>query len=112
MKHLIDEPTFRAALNMALDNIGPSNFDYVVGPGRSGAIASAYASHRSGIPFVPWNQRIRGDKRRVLMVDTAMQTGKTMRRAVARYEKFGYEVTPLAVYNCPDTHFIFWFEGY
>jgi hypothetical protein len=55
----------------------------VTGPGRSGAIASAYASHIMGIPFVPFKCKIPG--KRVLIVDTAMQSGRTLRKASRLY---------------------------
>ena len=61
---------------------GAPNMDYVTGPGRSGAIASVYASHFLGIPFVPF-KRMRGS--RVLIVDTAVASGGTLRKASNYY---------------------------
>ena len=111
MKHPISELEFKAAIAVSLKDIDPTDFDFVVGPGRSGAIASVYASHMTGIKFLPWHNRVPDDKRRVLLIDTASQTGKTLRKARSRYISLNYEVDAIAVYDCPDTHYVFWFES-
>lgn len=59
------------------------NTDYVTGPGRSGAIASVYASHFLGLPFVPYKHKIEG--KRALVVDTAIESGATLRKASRLY---------------------------
>ncbi|MGB1214760.1 MAG: hypothetical protein ACPG4X_15450 [Pikeienuella sp.] len=61
---------------------GFTGADFVTGPGRSGAIASVYASHFLGIPFIPF-KRMRGSK--VLIVDTAIASGATIRKASNYY---------------------------
>ena len=61
--------------------------DFVTGPGRSGAVASVYASHFLGVPFVPYKQKPEG---RFLIVDTAMQSGKTLRKASRLYDDAPY----------------------
>lgn len=58
---------------------------WVTGPGRSGAIAAVYASHILHIPFVPYGSEA-ARLGRVLIVDTARETGATMRKAMRRYE--------------------------
>ncbi len=59
------------------------NVDYVTGPGRSGAIAAVYASHFLGLPFVPYKHKIEG--KRALVVDTAIESGATLRKASRLY---------------------------
>lgn len=81
-------------------------FDIVTGPGRSGAIAAVYVSHMTGKPFAPYGHSI-PENLRVLVVDTAVMTGATMRKAVRRYEKnraFG-----LYCY-CEPPRVKFWYE--
>ena len=77
--------------------------DYVVGPARSGAIAAVYASHYLGVPFVPYKSKI--DGKIPLIVDTACQSGRTLRKA-SRY----YDGAPtLFVYKEPP-RVRFWYE--
>lgn len=58
----------------------------VTGPGRSGAIASVYASHFLKIPFIPYGTVLPKDKFGLLIVDTAMNSGRTLRKAVKKYD--------------------------
>jgi adenine/guanine phosphoribosyltransferase-like PRPP-binding protein len=78
---LITESEFRAELIGKLHNCF-GLYDYVTGPGRSGAIAAVYASHYLGIPFVPYRHKSHGT---ALIVDTAMQSGRTIRKAQRLY---------------------------
>jgi adenine/guanine phosphoribosyltransferase-like PRPP-binding protein len=78
---IVQEKDFRETFIKALD--AAPKADYVVGPGRSGAVAAVYASHHLGIPFVPFNSRMEGKK--ALVVDTAVMSGKTLRKASRRY---------------------------
>lgn len=78
---IISESEFRKVFVEALDKAPKA--DYVVGPGRSGAVAAVYASHHLGLPFVPFNSRIEGKK--ALVVDTAVMSGHTLRKASRRY---------------------------
>lgn len=81
--NLITETEFRAEIMAKLrDAFGL--YDYVTGPGRSGAIAAVYASHYLGIPFVPYRHKSNGTP---LIVDTAMQSGRTIRKAQRLYEQ-------------------------
>lgn len=54
----------------------------VTGPGRSGAVASVYASHFLKIPFIPWGTPCPLEP--VLIIDTAVMSGETLRRAARR----------------------------
>lgn len=59
----------------------------VTGPGRSGAIAAAYASYILNIPFIPYGQQHQNINGLLLIIDTARQTGKTMNKAEKKYCK-------------------------
>ncbi len=81
---------------------------WVTGPGRSGAVAAVYASHILAIPFVPYGSfagEYLGD---VLIVDTARESGRTMRKAAHRYRHrnpflwVGFEEPPRVA---------FWYEA-
>jgi hypothetical protein len=76
----------------------------VTGPGRSGAIASVYASHFLRIPYIPYG--IPTDLRPLLIVDTAILTGRTLRKAM---KKYGPGVVPIALYKEPP-RVVFWYE--
>lgn len=78
---LITESEFRAELVAKLGNEF-GKYDYVTGPGRSGAIAAVYASHYLGIPFVPYKHVSNGVP---LIVDTAAESGRTIRKASRVY---------------------------
>ncbi len=65
----------------------------VTGPGRSGAVAAVYASHKLNVPFIPYGQKAPLHLGRLLIIDTASLTGKTMRKAAKKYES----ATPLAL---------------
>lgn len=78
---IIQEKDFRETFVKALDKAPQT--DYVVGPGRSGAVAAVYASHYLGIPCLPYKQKLPG--KRALVVDTAVLTGKTLRKASRQY---------------------------
>jgi adenine/guanine phosphoribosyltransferase-like PRPP-binding protein len=93
----IAEPEFAAALRAALERaIVAGTARSVTGPGRSGAIAAVYASHMLGIPFLPFGQE---GPAPVLVIDTAAKTGRTLRRAVRRYERMGLPAAALAVFD-------------
>lgn len=84
----------------------------VTGPGRSGAIAAVYASHILGVPFIPYGQKAPRELGRLLIVDTASLTGKTMRKARKKYE----DETPmwLVIYDEKDAgigRVSFWYEA-
>lgn len=87
MARLVPEEEFRETFLKELDRVIPiqHDFEFVTGPGRSGAIASVYASHYLGVPFLPYGAKPpEGSK--VLVVDTASQSGRTLRKACRKYE--------------------------
>jgi len=98
---LITESEFRAECIAKLYNEF-GKYDYVTGPGRSGAIASVYASHYLGIPFVPFKHFSHGTP---LIVDTACQSGRTIRKASKTYGGADY----IFMYQEPP-RVRFWYE--
>lgn len=72
----------------------------VLGPGRSGAIASVYVSHLLKVPFVPYGADLPAEFKGIMIVDTAINSGRTIRKALRRYDKnfptmqFFYEEPP------------------
>lgn len=78
----------------------------VTGPGRSGAIASVYASHYLGIPWIPYGQSCPDKLRPLLLIDTARWTGATIRKATVRY---GPRVTVVTLFDEPPM-VRFWYE--
>ena len=100
---IISEAEFRSALMKKLD--GLPRFDFVVGLGRSGAVCSVYISHATGIPFLSAGGFVPQNKR-VLVCDTAMMSGRTIRKAMSRYKTEDCVV----VFNEPP-RVKFWYEG-
>lgn len=104
MTRIISEAEFSDRLRSLREEV-PDDCRWVTGPGRSGAIAAVYASHLLGIPFVPYRCSAPG---RLLLIDTARQTGATLRKAerlYAAHDPFvwvGFEEPPRV---------IFWYEG-
>lgn len=86
----------------------PIDIGWVAGPGRSGAIAAVYASHLLAIPFVPYGSFAPIGLGRVLIVDTARESGRTLRKAERKYEQHnpfiwvGFEEPPRVA---------FWYEA-
>ena len=79
----------------------------VTGPGRSGAIAAAHASHITGLPFLPFGAR---GPSPVLIVDTAQKSGRTMRAAIRRYERMGMPAGGVVCF-CEPPRVRFWYEA-
>ena len=102
-KPIVSEEEFRKKFTEALDKAPLC--DYVVGPGRSGAVAAVYASHYLGIPFVPYKHFIEGKK--ALVVDTARASGETLRKASRIYGDAPYV---FAVDEELTGHVKFWYE--
>lgn len=100
-------------------NIGPEEFEerlksievyrglvsYVTGPGRSGAVAGVYASHYLNKPYIPIGN-VKENHKPILIIDTAIQTGKTLRRARNKIGKGAYAC---ALFNEPPS-LKFWYE--
>lgn len=104
---VISEKDFAERIRELLD-LCPRDCGWVTGPGRSGAIASVYASHLLGIPFVPFGSFAGDELGRVLIVDTAKMSGRTLRKAARKYEVrdpflwFGFHEPPVVR---------FWYEA-
>jgi hypothetical protein len=100
---VISEQDFDLALQSKLANVKAK---MVVGPGRSGAIASVYASHILGIPFLPYGTPCPEHMRPLLIVDTARKSGATLRKAERLY---GEGCIVVHVYDEPP-RLRFWYE--
>ena len=57
----------------------------VTGKGRSGAVASVYASHILKIPFIPYGQKCPDKLKPILVIDTAIHKGNTLKKAMRKY---------------------------
>lgn len=105
MSSVIDEPTFRTSLEAELKARTVQEARSTTGPGRSGAIASVYASHILGIPWFPYGQGVPNEMLPVLIVDTAEKSGRTLRKAMRKYHTdLGF-----AVFHEPP-RVKFWYE--
>lgn len=106
---VISEKEFRARLYELLRDDSFKEFGCVTGPGRSGAIAAVYASHFLSIPFIPFNSNSPVTLGRLLIVDTAMKTGRTLRKAGSKYSECDPHI--VSVYHEPP-RVIFWYEDF
>ncbi len=100
---VVSENEFAQKIKCLLKDV---NADWVTGPGRSGAVAAVYASHILRIPFIPFGSRAPSGK--LLIIDTATESGKTLRKAARKY--FNNETIILSVYNEPP-RVAFWYEA-
>lgn len=106
------EQEWRVKFYAALDDINAMKFDFVTGPGRSGAVAAVYASHYLGLPFKPHKAGNYDDDNAVLVVDTVEYTGKTMRKAVSWYHRKGlYAESRFAIKETRRHYFKMWYEA-
>jgi len=93
----------RNILSLGFDDIGS-----VTGPGRSGAVASVYASHILGVPFIPYKSNVPWHLGCLLIIDTAMESGATMRKA----ERFYGDVKSRSVVCFHEPPRVgFWYEA-
>lgn len=104
---IISEAEFSIAIRKALADL--TDVGCVTGPGRSGAIAAVYASHILGVAFIPYGQTAPTHLGRLLIIDTARQSGATLRKAERRYE--GTCPIALAIYHEPP-RVVFWYEDH
>lgn len=104
---LISESEFRSRI-MDVVSDGCLDCGFVTGPGRSGAIAAVYASHILGIPFIPYGATAPDHLGRVLIIDTAMESGATLRKAERKYKDSNPDVR--YCYHEPPRVF-FWYEA-
>ena len=104
---IVSEAEFNSRIRLLLSAVN-DNVGAVTGPGRSGAVAAVYASHLLGVPFIPFGQKHPSHLGRLLIVDTARQSGATMRKAERRYAC----ETPLSLvcYEEPP-RVAFWYEA-
>jgi hypothetical protein len=106
---VVSEAEFSEALRELLSKVEMTDFPgWVTGPGRSGAIAAVYTSHLLGIPFLPFGQFADEKLGRVLLIDTARETGGTLRKAARKYE--ARDPLVLCVYEEPP-RVAFWYEA-
>lgn len=103
---LISEFDFRQRLGGMLVEL--SDVGAVTGPGRSGAVAAVYASHMLGVPFIPYGQKHPDHLGRLLIVDTARESGATLRKAERKYQ--GTTPLVIAAYEEPP-RVVFWYEA-
>lgn len=102
---IVSEPEFRARIVDVLAQARTDDVGAVMGPGRSGAIAAVYASHLLGVPFIPHGARV-PDLGRLLVIDTARESGATLRKMARRYPG----ALVLACYEEPP-RVAFWYES-
>jgi hypothetical protein len=106
---IVSEEEFARELHAALvAHPAFDEFGSVTGPGRSGAVAAVYASHILRIPFIPFGSVAPLHLGPLLIVDTAMQTGRTIRKAVKRYE---YDKPYTVVVYDEPPRVAFWYEA-
>jgi len=106
---MVQEREFAGLVRTALQDLPAP--DFIVGPGRSGAIAAVYASYHLHRPFVPYGHRGAEPGARVLVIDTVSMSGRTMRKAKGRYERLGYVVDAVTVVPPNQKRHHFWFEN-
>lgn len=100
---IVSEEEFSERLK---DQLFGNNCKCVVGKGRSGAIASVYASHYLGIPFIPYGEKVPDKLHPILIIDTARKSGATLRKA---QQKYGDDSQVVWLYNEPP-RVRFWYE--
>lgn len=111
---IISEAEFSGRIHgLLLDDNGKVATAYegvgsVTGPGRSGAIAAVYASHVLGVPFVPYKANVPSHLGTLLIIDTATESGATLRKASRWYNCSKHIV--LACYFEPP-RVAFWYEA-
>ena len=103
---IISEPEFRDALLQTLLLADTRDITFVTGPGRSGAVAAVYASHLLGVPFIPFKSMPPSGK--ALVIDTAAESGRTMRKALRVYSEFN--PIGLVCFHEPP-RVAFWYEA-
>lgn len=108
MSRRVTEQEFADAIRHAITpNL--SGVRSVTGPMRSGAIASVYASHLLGIPFVPYGEPVPEKLWPVLVIDTARKTGASLRKAARRTGAPIEQCVMVAVFDEPP-RLRFWYE--
>jgi hypothetical protein len=109
MMKVVSEDEFAVAIRRFLESGSLlAQVGAVTGPGRSGAIAAVYASHILRVPFIPYGSPWTEGRGRILVIDTAMESGATLRKAERRYKI--YQPIVCAVYQEPP-RVAFWYEA-
>jgi hypothetical protein len=104
---VISEAEFADRIKDVLSH-GYDDVGSVTGPGRSGAIAAVYASHILGVPFIPFKANAPWHLGKLLIIDTAMESGATMRKA----ERFYGDVEQKSVVCWHEPpRVMFWYEA-
>jgi len=104
---IVTEAEFAARLRQVLGTTDLSKVGSVTGPGRSGAVAAVYASHLLGIPFIPYGSKVPTHLGRLLLVDTARESGATLRKAERKYQ----DANPVVVVAFEEPPRVaFWYE--
>ncbi len=107
MSRVVSEAEFAERIRFVLaDDPGLAKVGAVTGPGRSGAIASVYASHILHVPFIPYGATHPAHLGPLLVIDTAIESGATLRKAARRYEG----ALVVACYEEPP-RVSFWYEA-
>lgn len=104
---IVSEVEFQERIRELLSEPQFQECGSVTGPGRSGAIAAVYASHILRIPFVPYGSKPPAKLGRLLIIDTATETGETLKRASKRYND---EALVAVCYREPP-RVAFWYEA-
>lgn len=103
---IVSETEFQTRLREILADA--RDIGSVTGPGRSGAVAAVYASHILGVPFIPYGQKVPLHLGRLLIVDTARETGATLRKAERKY----FDCAPLTLVAFEEPpRVVFWYEA-
>lgn len=105
---IISESEFRDTLRAKLLERDLRHVGSVTGPGRSGAIAAVYASHILGVPFIPRGSPAPRPLGALLIVDTARESGKTIRKMQRGY---GEHFTEVVVAFEEPPRVAFWYEA-
>ncbi|MGY3535372.1 hypothetical protein [Bradyrhizobium sp. USDA 4452] len=105
---VVSEAEFRTRMRVILSDPLTMTVGCVTGPGRSGAIAAVYASHILRVPFLPYGQKAPADLGRLLIIDTARESGATLRKAERKY--LGCTPLVLVAYEEPP-RVVFWYEA-
>lgn len=108
MSRVVSEAEFSESIRLCLSEHDLSDVGSVTGPGRSGAVAAVYASHILSVPFIPYGAEVPGHLGRLLVIDTATESGKTLRKAARRFEV--HRPLCVAVYSEPP-RVMFWYEA-
>lgn len=110
----MSEEEWRLKFYAELDKVKDiaARFDFVTGPGRSGAVAAVYASHYLSIPYKPHKAGNYEVDNWALIVDTVEYTGRTLRQAGNWYRKQGLSTqTVFAIKETKGHYYKMWYEA-